>query len=160
MDSRSQAITWVVENAEPGAIVVIEPSPWENPAFVSFTTIGPAPELTRTDIRKRVLEVGKIRHPYSETYRREYIEETLEGADYIMMSERNPYVAMKDSGADTMLKDYYQDLFSGELGFELVKEIKVYPALFGVEVRDDPVEMNMWIFDHPRVWIFKRKAAG
>jgi hypothetical protein len=54
------------------------------------------------------------------------------------------------------VKQYYRDLFGGRLGFELVQTFKVYPSLFGYEINDDASEFSFRLFDHPRVFVFKR----
>ena len=60
-----------------------------------------------------------------------------------------------DAGAAT--KDYYRDLFAGRLGFQLVKTFKTYPSLFGYPINDDDAELTFRLFDHPRVFIFRRQ---
>jgi hypothetical protein len=61
---------------------------------------------------------------------------------------------------NAVLKQYYRDLFSGKLGFSMVKTFKVYPALFGITINDDPAEFTFRLFDHPRVYIFQRLPAA
>jgi hypothetical protein len=56
-----------------------------------------------------------------------------------------------------VVKQYYADLFSGQLGFELVKTFKAYPSLFGWTVNDDSAELSSRMNDHPRVYIFRRR---
>lgn len=59
------------------------------------------------------------------------------------------------------LNDYYQKLFSGELGFEKVAEFVAYPKieLFGktlIELPDEEAEETWTVFDHPVFRIYKR----
>ena len=44
--------------------------------------------------------------------------------------------------------------------FELVRTYKVYPSLFGITINDDAAELSFRLFDHPRVFIFKRKGGA
>jgi hypothetical protein len=58
-----------------------------------------------------------------------------------------------------VVKQYYDDLFAGRLGFELMRTFKTYPALGGVEINDDAAELSFRLFDHPRVFIFGRRQG-
>ena len=58
-----------------------------------------------------------------------------------------------------VVKQYYRDLFAGRLGFELERTFKVYPSLFGHDIDDDAAELSFRLFDHPRVFVFKRVVA-
>lgn len=59
------------------------------------------------------------------------------------------------------LQSYYDNLFSGKLGFEKVAEFSSYPSisLFGkkfLEFPDETAEESWTVFDHPVIRIFKR----
>jgi len=61
-----------------------------------------------------------------------------------------------------ILNAYYQDLFSGALGFKQVAEFHSYPRieLFGTvlfEFPDEAAEETWTVFDHPVVRIYQRK---
>jgi hypothetical protein len=58
-----------------------------------------------------------------------------------------------------VMKRYYDDLFAGRLGFQLDRTFKVYPSLFGWEINDDAAELTFRLFDHPRVFVFRRVAT-
>lgn len=55
-----------------------------------------------------------------------------------------------------MATKYYEMLFSGELGFDLVHTETNYPSLFGFELNDDNSEESFTVYDHPKVLIFKK----
>jgi len=48
-------------------------------------------------------------------------------------------------------------LFSGRLGFDLIKTFKVYPSFFGVTINDDNAELSSRMNDRPRVYVFRRR---
>jgi hypothetical protein len=57
-----------------------------------------------------------------------------------------------------VVKQYYEDLFAGRLGFRLLRSFKVYPRLGGIDINDDAAELTFRLFDHPRVFVFVRDA--
>jgi len=70
-----------------------------------------------------------------------------------------PYRADRAADRHGVVKKYYDDLFAGRLGFDLIKTFKVYPSLLGVTIDDDRAELSSRMNDHPRVYIFKRHHA-
>jgi hypothetical protein len=59
------------------------------------------------------------------------------------------------------LNQYYQNLFSGRLGFEKVAEFSTSPKIsfFGktlLEFPDEKTEETWTVFDHPVIRIYKR----
>jgi hypothetical protein len=59
--------------------------------------------------------------------------------------------------ASPVIREHYASLMGGAGPFELVKEFVVRPRLFGIEINDDRAEHNFRVFDHPKVWIFRRR---
>src|SRR5439155_14134824 len=93
--------------------------------------------------------------------RRRYIQAKLAGADWIVMDDTflQFYQHLPES-EHSVVKQYYRDLFGGRLGFQLVTTFKVYPSLFGRAINDDDAELTFRLFDHPRVFIFRRKELA
>ncbi len=171
-DARLTASTWVMHHIPQGAKVLIEPS--QN--MVPFGEYLNNPDFNR-DYLLRPSEHGGVRDDYYhfvalDTYvqlydrrlpedaKRAYIAERLAQVDYIVMDDTYlQFYQHLPEGPHAAVKKYYDDLFAGRLGFEQIKSFKVYPSLFGVPIDDDSAELTFRLFDHPRVFVFKRTGA-
>jgi len=92
--------------------------------------------------------------------KRSYIASRLALVDWIVMDDT--YVQWYNhlpAAEYAVMQQHYKDLFDGRLGFSLEKTFKVYPSLFGYEINDDSSEFTFRLFDHPRVYIFKRTTG-
>ncbi len=97
----------------------------------------------------------------SAAQKQEYIQSRLALVDYIVMDDF--YVQLYQhlpEAEHAVVKQYYRDLFNGQLGFDLVKTFKVYPSFFGLTVNDDGAELSSRMNDHPRVYILKRRQPS
>ena len=93
----------------------------------------------------------------SDEERQQYIDSRLALADWILMDDTFlQQYANQPEEVHGVVKQYYRDLFAGRLGFELVETFKVYPSLFGWTINDDAAELTFRLFDHPRVFVFRR----
>jgi len=168
-DARLTASSYVMHRVPQGANVLIEPS--QN--MVPFGKY-----LTETDFNRDYLlrpeENNGTRDDYyhfvaldtyvflydrnvSDERKRDYIGSRLAQVDYIVMDDTYlQFYQHLPRNNHAAVKQYYDDLFAGRLGFELVKSFKVYPSLFGVPINDDAAELTFRLFDHPRVFFFRR----
>ncbi|HMJ86871.1 MAG TPA: hypothetical protein VK504_27020, partial [Vicinamibacterales bacterium] len=166
-DIRLQASTLVSAMVPPGASIVVEPSHNIPPTgkylrepdfYKDYVAWGS--HMTRAD--QYVLHTLDVyRYLYDtnvpDAEKRRYIERRLAGADYILMDDT--FVELYDhlSGAEhDVVSDYYDDLFSGRLGFQMVLHLKTSPRLFGFSINDEPAEFTFTLFDHPEIFLFKR----
>jgi hypothetical protein len=95
---------------------------------------------------------------YTPEQKREYIQSRLALVDYILMDDTFVQFYQHLPAADHgVVKQYYGDLFSGQLGFDVVRTWKTYPALFGITINDDAAELSSRMNDHPRVYLFIRR---
>lgn len=78
----------------------------------------------------------------------------ISNAEYIIVPSRRIF-KNHQSREYPILNEYYQRLFSGELGFREVAEFHSYPKLF-VEFPDEDAEETWTVFDHPVIRIYKR----
>ena len=87
----------------------------------------------------------------------EEIHKDISRADYIILpSPRASDTIGRLPEHYPIMTNYYNYLNSGELGFEQVSEITNYPNLFGIEIDDSSAEEAFWVYDHPRVSIYKK----
>lgn len=107
----------------------------------------------------RTVDLIAQKKPLSEEWWENYLKERLEGVEYIIMSDQYYDLYSHRPEEYPTLNQFYKDLFSGQLGFELLKTFKTYPALLGFNINDDRAELTFRWFDHPKVMIFKRSQG-
>ena len=84
----------------------------------------------------------------------------LDHADYIVISSNRFYGALtRLPRRFPMSIDYYRALFAGRLGFELVREFSSPPTLGSLRFDDQSAEEAFTVYDHPRVFLFRKTAA-
>jgi YYY domain-containing protein len=107
-------------------------------------------------------------------------ETTLDQADYIFISsnrqwgttvrvpERYPlttlyYRSLMGCPADKQIIWCYSvaepGMFSGQLGFDLVKTVESEPSIGGLTINSQFAEEAFTVYDHPKVMIFKKNAS-
>ena len=172
-DSRLMASKFLARTVPAGSSILVEPS-HNIPPMGTYLT---APEFYRDYVMWGAqTERRDYYHLYTlDTYRylyspridpaqkQAYIKARLALVNYIVMDDTylQFYQHLPESEYG-VVKQYCRDLFAGRLGFTLVRTFKVYPSLFGFEINDDRAELSFRLFDHPRVFIFKRagRASG
>jgi hypothetical protein len=168
-DTRLVASRWLMRSVPAGANVLVEPSHNIPPTGSHLTNVNFYgnyvlfhPETERRD-HFRLIALDTYRSLYnrgpSDDWRREYIASRLQLADWIVMDDTYvQWFAHLPAPEYNVMKEYYRDLFAGRLGFELVRTFKTYPSLFGYQINDDASEFSFRLFDHPRIWVFRRSA--
>lgn len=82
-------------------------------------------------------------------------------SDYFIVQSRRMFMNhQRLPGKFPRISRYYKLLFSGELGFEKIKEFSSFPQfkIFGLkfEIDDEKAEETWTVFDHPVVRIYKK----
>ena len=158
-DTRQRAARWFAANAPPGATVVVE----KDDAW--FTT------WNRTTAEGRYeMEVLRPYHIAHDLYGREltaqnlaekraYIVDTLTDANYylVMPNNRERIARLRDSFP--VISAFWDDLFAGRTGFELVQSFEGGPRLGGWKIDDSGAELTFRLFDHPKVFVFRRRPG-
>jgi 4-amino-4-deoxy-L-arabinose transferase-like glycosyltransferase len=168
-DARLEASEYLLRRVPEGARILVEPS-HNIPPMGSY--------LTKPDFNVDYVLWGRdserrdYYHLFAlDTYRwlydprpspeekRAYIEERLAAVDYVVIDDTflQFYEHLPES-EHGVVKQYYEDLFAGRLGFRLMRTFKVYPRLFGTDINDDAAELSFRLFDHPRVFVFVRQG--
>lgn len=168
-DSRLEASHYLLKVAPAGARVLVEPSQNVVPMGQYLTK----PSFYEDYVPWRSKEYDDYFHIVSlDTYdflykakddqqKRDYIAAQLAKADWIVIDDTFlQFYQHLPEAQHGVVKQYYRDLFAGTLGFKLDKTFKVYPSLFHRMLDDDKAELTFRLFDHPRVFIFRRQTAA
>lgn len=169
-DSRLAASSFMLHRVPAGTRVLVEPSQNMVPfgSYLNATDFYRdymlrGADATRDDYYRLVsldTYVFLYDRRHSDDEKRKYIEDRLSQADYIVMDDTFlQFYQHLPASEHGVVKQYYTDLFAGRLGFELQRTFKVYPSLFGININDDAAELSFRLFDHPRVFIFRRTAS-
>jgi 4-amino-4-deoxy-L-arabinose transferase-like glycosyltransferase len=168
-DSRLAASDYLRVRVPAGASVLVEPS-HNTPPMGSYLN---NPSFYQDYVLWRGGERNDYFHlvgldPYEFLYRsrsddekRKHIEARLAAVDWIVIDD--VYIEFYEhlpEAQHRVVKQYYRDLLAGRLGFQMQRTFKVYPSLFGRELVDDRAELTFRLFDHPRVYIFRRAAPS
>ena len=106
------------------------------------------------------------------------VDQNLQQADYLIIASNRLYAPLQKLASCEKYPGhcypktarYYQQLFSGDLGFQKVAEFTSYPRLeirmpalrnfsemWKLEIRDEVADESFTVYDHPKVIIFKNK---
>lgn len=81
----------------------------------------------------------------------------LDRVDYVVESSNKFYDSLvKTPARFPQMSRYYEALFDGSLGFELVQTFRNPPSLFGIAIDDSGAEEAFTVYDHPTVHIWKK----
>jgi hypothetical protein len=170
-DSRLAASEFIQRRIPEGSRILVEPS-HNIPPMGSYLTAPSfdidyvlwGPEGERHDYY-RLYALDTYRYLYnrgpSAEEKRQYIERRVALADYIVIDDT--YVQFYERlppAEHGVVQGYYADLFEGRLGFELMRTFKVYPRIGGIDIKDDGAELTFRLFDHPRVFVFRRREPS
>ena len=170
-DSRLAAARYIERAIPRGARVMVEPSHNIPPMGAYLTNVdfygdyvlwgrsAPRDDYFHQFSLDTYVYLYDPRH--TDEQKRDYIAGRLAQAEWIVMDDT--YVEFYEhlpEAQHAVVKQYYRDLFAGRLGFDLARTWRVYPSLFGASINDDDAELTFRLFDHPRVFVFKRRVAG
>ncbi len=105
--------------------------------------------------------------------KRDTMTKALDHTDYFIISSNRFYDTLTRMPLRfPMSAKFYEELFAGRLGFDVLKTVTSYPLLGSFEIADQnlptynsPKWMNEWeseeafsVYDHPTVFIFKKNS--
>lgn len=145
--SRIAASDWIYENVPSGAVIGVEY--WDD----SLPVNRPGNSTSRYESR-----VLRLTDPETQT-KREALLQDLVAVDYVLISSNRGYGSLSRLVDQMPLAArFYELLFGGLAGFQLVAEFDSYPRLAGSVIADDTAEEAFTVHDHPRVFIFAKAA--
>ena len=81
----------------------------------------------------------------------------LDQVDYVIETSNKFYDSLPRTPARfPQMTEYYDTLFDGSLGFELVKTFQNQPSLLGITIDDTSAEEAFTLYDHPTVFIWRK----
>ena len=147
--TRVAASTWIYANIPPGSTIAWEH--WDDPLPVALG------ERNATQYRLIQLPIFDPETP--EKWQK--IQDVLAIADYLVLSSNRGYGSIAHAkGRYPQTNAYYQNLFSGRLGFSNSIQFTSRPMLWGIEIIDDRADESFTVYDHPAVMIFQRTSQG
>ena len=170
-DSRVAASDYMRQHIRAGAPVLVEPTHNLPPTGAYrdqtdfYRDYMPWDPFTDEMREFRLIGMDSYRHLYSrelsDAEKQQYINSRLALVEWIVIDDYYLQTYRHQPASEhRVMKQFYRDLFNGRLPFQLEQSFKTYPSLFGVEINDDRAEMTFRHFDHPRIFIFRRKPAG
>lgn len=147
--SRVSASEWIYKNIPSNAYIITEywddPLPSTLPGYQHGLYKGSQIAIFDQDSSQKTLSIMS----------------EIAKADYWILSSNRAYGSILQLPDEyPITSKLYEDLFSGELGFELASEFTSYPALkidpIYFELKDQWSEEAFTVYDHPRVLIFRR----
>jgi 4-amino-4-deoxy-L-arabinose transferase-like glycosyltransferase len=167
-DVRIQASKWIHQHIPPESTILVDSSSatpllgsmfFQPQLYDSYYSGFGLRSLYKKDYFriKVLLLLTEIHHSSrSRQWWERYLKGRLQNVDYIIMSDEYYEQYSHRSSDYPTLNQFYQDLFTGNLGFQQIKTYKTHPSLFGYALNDDRAELTFRLFDHPKIMIFKR----
>lgn len=134
-DTRISASKWMIDNIPDGSIILSET------ANVVDIPVGDRKGNDYEVISFNFYDIDADDQLY------DLLLEEVERADYILVPSRRIF-ANHGQEKHARVHKYYEDLFTGRLGFEKVAEFKI--------LNDEFAEETFTVFDHPVVRIYKK----
>jgi uncharacterized membrane protein len=166
-----ESSVWIYKNIPPGSLIFNEA--WGdglpvdmNPQQDSRLDHFMSPSLYRS---QDITPYEMFGYPTDDSpVKRNYYANTLQQGDYISISSKKLWYTLTDCTPEfkpngfnvyPITSRYYRLLWSGLLGYKMVGEFHNFPSLFGWEHPDDMAEESFSVYDHPRVYLFKKMAT-
>ncbi|HEX3304514.1 MAG TPA: glycosyltransferase family 39 protein, partial [Thermomicrobiales bacterium] len=146
--TREAASRWIYANVPPGSTIASEH--WDDGIPVSLpghdTNLYPGFQL-------------ELFFPDS-AEKLDTLVGQLDDADYLVVTSNRLYATIpRIPERYPMTSEYYRMLFSGDLGFDLIHTETSYPTYLGIELNDDRAEEAFTVYDHPKVFIFRKNDS-
>lgn len=142
-NTRVAASSWIYQNISTGSVLATEH--WDDP--LPLNPIGNDQFKSFTQLQLQV---------YNPESKEKFVQlaTNLASSDYFIITSRRVYISIFHNPATYPATiNFYKLLFSGDLGFEKIKEFNFYPFL----IDDNFADESFQSYDHPPVLIFQNK---
>ncbi len=123
--------------------------------------------LPLTNANDYSIQILKLYDPDNTPGKWSEINSQLAQSKYVILSSNRLYIPLQkltDPQKDPpdryypITAQYYKNLFSGKLGFRLVKTFVVYPTVpfLNIPINDQGADESFTVYDHPKVLIFEK----
>lgn len=144
------ASRWIYQNVPSGSLILWEL--WDD-ALPKTVPGEPGMDMGSTGLRN--IDWSPYEEDTAEKY--ETMKAKLREANYVVYSSKRIYDSVDELPPRyPMTIRYYQAMWSGELGYELVQEVTSPPRLFGFVFDDRHADESWSLYDHAQVSIFKK----
>ncbi len=163
------ASVWISKNVPPGSVIATDTwddglpqdlSPQQDPRLDKPVSPG---NYGHVDV-----DVYSSMGPTSSDdndQKKNYYADSLQKADYLSLATKKLWYTLTDETPEfrphgynvyPVTSRYFRALWSGLLGYKMVQEFHNFPSLFGWTHPDDMAEETFSVYDHPRVYLFKK----
>src|SRR5664280_1587956 len=92
------------------------------------------------------------------------LADDLAASEWLVLQTKRLYGAVTRAPARYPLtNNFFRELFAGDLGYTLAKDVASRPSLLGIELPDELADESFSVYDHPKALIFRntgRESAG
>jgi len=143
------ASRWIYANVPDGSVIAVEH--WDDTLPLSL------PEPNANLAAHRYRQVVMPMYDEDNAKKFQIIKDNLRQADYYALATARLYRAIPHLPQRyPMTIKFYDLLFQEKLGFKRVADFTTYPRLGPLVFPDDNADESFWVYDHPRVIIFKK----
>lgn len=149
--TRIAASRWIYEHVPRGATIATEGT-WDDDL--------PLP-LAEHDLPKESYRMTSLEMSAEDgVEKRARMQDVLDRADVLVLSSNRFYASLSRLPRRwPMSIEYYRALFDGRLGFALVGDFSSPPRLGALALDDQAAEESFTVYDHPRVFVFRKSDA-
>lgn len=151
--SRVQASAWIYDNVPPGTSHTHEG--WDDTLPLALPAQNGKParngSIYGQDIQFNLYDDRPAQEELN------YIKGVLAQTDYIYIASNRLYGSIPRLPWRYPVQiQFYNLLYGGKLGYQLVHTSLVTPQIFGINIDDQSADESFTVYDHPRVDIFKK----